>query len=1185
MYKKFTHFLCTPPGYIHKFLLIMRLATVILMISLLQVSAATVAQNLTYAHKQTSITQIIKEIRKQTGLNVMASVDNLKNIPAIDVNFKNTPVADVLNTYLAGQPLTYEMDNKLILIKEKPASVLDKIKKALAIPVTVTGKVTDSLARPLVGATVTNKTTNATVLTGVDGGFTISAQVGDRITFSYIGFDVHSLTVTDGMAFQNVVLREGVSKLNEVVVSTGYQTIPQERATGSFEQIGHKLFDRAVGMNFTDHIKNLSSGVFFNNSPLTDETILIRGRSTIYANSAPLIVIDNFPYDGDISNINPNDIESVTILKDAAAASIWGARAGNGVIVITTKRGTTKKTTVSFNNAITIRQRPNIEGLKTISSADYIDLEKTLFAKGYYADDESNDQYDAGHPPFTPVIDLLRGVRDGTIAASVANTQIEAMKKYEAKKDIAKYLYRSSVLQQHSASISGNADKVNYYISTGWDKNIGNLNLVGNDLERVSLRTQESFKITSKFQVDAGLNFVKNNTNQGNNPGYNLNNGAGKALYPYARLVDDQGNPINLIENNNTAFVQRAMKAGLQDWTYNPINDISAVKNGSKITDVVANAGIKYNLFHGLDFEVKYQYENQQNNGAINYSSDSFYTRNLTNQFAQVTSSGAITYPIPLGAIVDNSDAALTSHQGRAQLNYQNTFSQKHQITAIAGWEIKDTRITSNSNRFYGFDKNSSTVNNYVDYNTQFVQYDNIYNYLNIPNYDAVGGTDNRYVSYYANASYIYNYKYIVSGSARHDGSNLFGVNVNQKGVPLWSTGLAWIINKESFYNSGWLPELKLRATYGLQGNVYTRASAYATATYGNSVATGLPDATLQNPPNANLRWERNATLNLGADFAFKNNIISGSIEYYQKRSKYLMAHTAVDPTSGIANVSGGTDFFGNVADMSSNGVDITINANLGKEKFKWSSTYIFSYANPKVTNYYMPTSPIGNNYVAANGINPVLGRSIYGIYSFKWAGLDPANGNPQGYLNNQISTNYGAILGQTSLNEMIYNGPAIPPMFGAWRNTFSYGNISLSVNISYKLGYYFRSPSVNYGSLFSSWTGSSDYALRWQKPGDEKLTNVPSMVYPADPNRDRLYTYSDALVLKGDHIRLEDISLSYNIDKSVLKSLPFDRIKVYGYASNLGLIWKENKKNFDPDYINYPNPGKSFALGVNLIF
>jgi len=1165
----------------------MRIVIILIIAFSLQARANVFAQQISLNVKDASVQTVLDEIKKQSGYSLISKDHLLDNTSKVTLTLKNASIQKALDECFKNQPLSYELVGKTIVLKSKDVANPDKKSRKDNVGLEIRGFVTDTAGQPIPGVVVTIKGTNRSVTTKINGSYLLmDVPQNGLLVFTLLGFQTVELPADKAIGGQlDITLHISISELKTVnIVSTGYQKVPKERATGSFEQINNGLLNRSVGLNLTDHIKNLNAGIFFNNDANSSgEPIIIRGRSTIYSGTAPLIVLDNFPYDGDITNINPNDIESVTFLKDAAAASIWGARAGNGVMVITTKRGLTKKPTVTFNNSVTIKQKPDVEGMPIISSADYIDLEKSLFASGYYTDDENNDKFSNGHPPFTPVIELLRAVRDGTLSQSDANSAINQMKQYNARKDIQKYLYRNSILQQHALSVAGNADKTNYYFSAGWDNNADNL--VGKGLNRISLRSQETFRLSPNLQIDAGLNYVQNNSLQGNNPGFALNNGSGKGLYPYARLTDDKGNAVNIIENYNNGFVQKAESAGLQDWNYNPINDITAVKNSFKITDVIANAGTKYTILRGLNLELKYQYENQISKGNVGYSATSFFSRNLINQFAQTNADGSINYPIPRGGIVDESNSELTSHQGRAQLNFNQKFSSDHEVTAIAGWEIKNIRVNNNANRLYGYDPNASTVNNFIDYNTQFVQYDNIYSFVNIPNYDAIGGTTNRYLSYYANASYIYKDRYIVSGSAREDASNLFGVKTNQKGVPLWSTGIAWVVNKESFYNATWLPELKLRATYGYQGNVYNQASAYATATYDVSSTTGLPDGTLKNPSNVNLRWEKNGTFNIGVDFSFPKNIISGTIEYYHKNSKDLMGYAPVDPTTGIAALNGATNFFGNVAAMQDNGVDFTLHSFLEKGSFRWACTFTFSYVTNKVTSYFMPSSPMGNSYTGLGAVNPVVGKPVYALYSYRWAGLDPATGNPQGYLHDKISSDYSSIIAQTPLDSMVYKGPSQPPYYGAWRNTFSYKNLSLSFNITYKFGYYFRRPSVNYGRIFSTWTGSSDYSKRWQKPGDEKTTSVPSMVYPVNSSRDQFYTFSDILVEKGDQIRLEDISLSYDITKATWKTLPFDEIRIYGYVSNLGLLWKANKSGVDPDYINFPNPGKSFALGINLVF
>jgi hypothetical protein len=343
----------------------------------------------------------------------------------------------------------------------------------------------------------------------------------------------------------------------------------------------------------------------------------------------------------------------------------------------------------------------------------------------------------------------------------------------------------------------------------------------------------------------------------------------------------------------------------------------------------------------------------------------------------------------------------------------------------------------------------------------------------------------------------------------------------------------------------------------------------------------------ITNPPNKNLTWEQVAMTNIAIDFVIKNKILYGSVAYYQKKATNLMGQAPVDPTLGLSDNSGNNFYYGNVAGMNGNGVDIELNSHILDKRFKWYSTFIFSYAASKVTQYNMPVSNVGSAYlnVGINYINPVKGKPVFAYYSYPWAGLDPSTGDPQGYVDGKISKDYSQIISSTSLQNMVYNGPAEPEYFGAIRNDFSWRNFSLSFNISYKFGYYFRRPSVNYSSLFSSWTGSSDYAKRWQNPGDEKRTNVPSLVYPANPNRDAFYQYSEALVENAGNIRLEDINLGYEINKNTLKRLPFDQIRFYMYASNLGILWMANKDNIDPYYVNIPKDGESLSLGITISF
>jgi hypothetical protein len=318
--------------------------------------------------------------------------------------------------------------------------------------------------------------------------------------------------------------------------------------------------------------------------------------------------------------------------------------------------------------------------------------------------------------------------------------------------------------------------------------------------------------------------------------------------------------------------------------------------------------------------------------------------------------------------------------------------------------------------------------------------------------------------------------------------------------------------------------------------------------------------------------------INFGVDFALKNNTIEGSLEYYTRKGIDLIGYSPLDPTTGV------NTFRGNTADMKGNGIDIILRSKNLNKQFKWYSTFLFSYAADKVTTYKVQQSAIWY-YCNPSYISPIEGKPLYAMYSFKWMGLDPNNGDPQGYYSKQISKDYSAIFNSTDLSDLIYRGPANPTYFGSLRNNFSFKQLELSFNITWKMGYYFRRNSINYNDLFNGAAGHPDFENRWQNPGDENKTSVPSMPPNTNPNRNTFYAYSDVLIEKGDHLRLQDLQVSYQLNKNETRWLPMNQFRFYVYANNMGILWKANHKGIDPDYVSgIPNP-RTIAAGLRIDF
>ncbi|SEO17908.1 TonB-dependent outer membrane receptor, SusC/RagA subfamily, signature region [bacterium A37T11] len=396
------------------------------------------AQQVTLDVSHAKLETVIRQLRQQSYYDFIYNPTLLDTVSLVTVSVKNKPLKEVLDLIFASQPLEYAINKNTVMIRAKGRTKKVKEDVTGIKRENITGVVVDSTGNPLPNVTVRVKGGNQATITDRFGKFTFNTSQNPILTFTLLGYQAYeTIAITSNLTVILQISKETISEVE--VVSTGYQQIPKERVTGSFDHIDNELFNRRVSTNILDKIENLTPGILFNHgdAAATDE-ILIRGRSTIYAKASPLIVLDNFPYDGDIRNINPNDISEVTVLKDAAAASIWGAQSGNGVIVITTKKGKSNRPTIELNTNTTLIAKPDLKNISTISSANYIELEKYLFGQRYYDTDVSNIY----KPALTPVVELLYVKEAGTIDPGEADRQIEQMKGHDVRDDYSKYLYQ-----------------------------------------------------------------------------------------------------------------------------------------------------------------------------------------------------------------------------------------------------------------------------------------------------------------------------------------------------------------------------------------------------------------------------------------------------------------------------------------------------------------------------------------------------------------------------------------------------------------------------------------------------------------------------------------------------------------------------------------------------------------------
>lgn len=1041
--------------------------------------------------------------------------------------------------------------------------------------------VEDQTNRPLSGILITPKTGGVATITDREGKFRIKTETSSiKMLFSAPGYEPQEVNARLPLNEQLlVVLKLKTSTIEEVSLTTGYQKIAKERATGAFTIVTSGELSKQISTNILERLPAVANGIMMDFNTTDVPQLMVRGSSTLQGPKNPLIIVDDFPYEGNLSNINPNIVASITILKDAAASSIWGARAANGVIVITTKKGKLDQPlSVEFTANTTMSDKTDLSYIRQMSSSDFIDVEQELFTRGFY----NSDINSTNHTVLTPVVDLLNRSQKGEISVAEAQRQIALLREIDVRDQYKKYMYTPSLNQQYALNLFGGSAKLSWSAGLGYDKNSGNLS---EKYDRMTLRLQNSWKPNDKLTFSTGVSYADVSSESGRT-GYGGVKVNGIWQIPYLQFADDEGKPLVVFSGYDQRYKESLVGSGLLDWNYYPLTDWKHTVAKGASAELILSSALQYKILKGLEIEVRYQHQRTNREERTLYDEKSYFATNYINGFAYYDTLGALKWRVPKGGILDNLNILTSVNNIRGQINYQYA-SDVHEVSAIAGGEVRATNTINNQTRDYGY--------NSIRQSVMSVDYLNPYPHFVSGNSDFISNRrsmqerNTNFVSMYANAAYTYAKKYTISGSVRQDASNLFGLKTNDQWNPFWSTGLAYKLSDESFYTLSWLPELKLRGSYGFSGNIDPAMVAVTTIIYDTapSIYTGTGTARIDQHYNPSLRWETLRMINFGLDFALSNRRVSGSIDFFTKKGSNLFGPASLDYTTGIFSM------LMNVAGMKGKGIDLELNShNIVVNDWRWDTVLNFSTYRDEVTNYYVPNT-FANNYVNTSGnsvpVSGTVGLPVYSIFAYKWAGLDPETGDPRGYLNGEISKDYTAITGsEKGIEDLQYFGSAVPTTYGSLINSFGYRGFSLDVGLIYKLGYWFRRNSIQYTQLLASRNGHSDFADRWQRPGDEELTDVPSLIYTSDSSRDQFYSGSGVLVEKGDHVRLQYINLGYELNKVSLAKVPFKFVRLYGVVSNLGILWRANSHGIDPDYSISANSLKSattYSLGFNLKF
>lgn len=1060
---------------------------------------------------------------------------------------------------------------------------------------TVTGSVFDKADnQPVIGATIAVMSAQGTVAHGtttdLDGKFKLEVPSGTQnLTCRFMGYTTTTIHLQTGKDNYTVYMENDSKQLNELVV-TGYQAIDRRKLTSAVTTI--KMSDEIIGgVNNIDQalagqIAGLSS-VTSSGSPGAPVKLRIRGTASLSGTQDPLWVLDGIPLEGtdipsmedlqDIDNIyqtsiagiNPQDIESITVLKDAAATAIYGARAANGVIVITTKKGKAGKPQINFSMKLTYNPKTDIDRLNLLNSDEKVDLELGLLQSDYTYRENKGDvsRIIAGYG-------LTDAYKAGGWNALSPEAQADINALRAVNTDWNDILFRGVFNQEYNVSLSGGSEKATYYSALGYYVEQGNVESVKNDRFNLTLKTD--YRINSKLKVGASVfaNRRKQRSYLTYNEGFTNPVYYSRIANPYMRPFDDEGNYIY-----DTNVQHRQGDDIVPD--FNIFEERANTSNENTFTSLMSifDAEFKWNEH----FKVTSQFGLQWDENMIEkYAGQDSYAMRREKEQHQYNG----TTVLPEGGsnkITENHSSQWT---WKAMAEYQNRFKDIHELELMVGTEIRHNEDKSLYSAVYGYDARTLTSKPIIFPNEEKAE--------SVPLHTETY-LENAFVSWFATGSYTLLHRYTLGGSIRFDGSDIFGVAKKYRYLPLYSVSGLWRISDEPFMkNVTVINNLGLRASYGLQGNIDKNTSPYLIGIYdqttilpGNSEDAIRPSSA----PNPDLRWEKTQSANIGMDLSLWDNIISLSVDYYYRKGTDLIGLRMLPLETGYTSTTV------NWAQMENEGVEVALTTrNIHTKDFTWFTNLNFGYNDNTVLR----------ETVAENAIRPSReGYSVGAIFAYKTAGLDD-----EGYplfltqdgrkvtateffkLNNAGASTLSA---EEQRNLYSYIGSTEPKVSGGFMNTFKYKRVTLGINCIFNFGMYVQTtPTYDPTNYDRGLNSNRDILNRWTP--DHTNTTLPKLMTENDGRTGEYLRYKeqnlfrelDIWVKKQNYFRFESIRLGYELPEKWLKPVGIKSASVSLEGRNLWVIASNYHNYLDPETMGNPYAApipKSFIFGLNVNF
>ena len=1140
----------------HKFVI----CTMLLILFLWGTSIVSIAQEVkkntvTINVKNESVEKVLKRINKETNLNFFYDPAILSKASSVTLNVKDMPLQKVLNMLSVQTGLNFQRINNTISVNWETNS-----KQPIQSPKEkITGTIKDNNGDPVIRASIQVKNTGIGTITDYNGQFSLNNVPENGILIiSYIGYDTEEIPVNKKKNLQ-IVMKENTKQLEEIVV-VAYGTAKKSSFTGSAEVVKQDRIEKRVVADVSKALEGTVAGVQSTSGsgqPGSGASMVIRGFGSISASNTPLYVVDGVPFDGALNTINPNDIESVTVLKDASAGALYGSRGANGVVMITTKRGERDDNQISINLkanwGISSRAIPKYE---TVNEAEYLELAFEAY-KNELIYTEGIDPLLAG----TQAIEVMKGMAKGVLGYNEEynpfNMPLQELinpitgkinptaqlKYHEDWKD--ELSNHNPLRQEYQLSVTGGNKKTQYMISMGYLDEVGLLQTT--EFERYTGRVNIDTQAKKWFKTGFNASFAQTSTNYNSASGSVISNlwytsQIMAPIYPVyehntdgSLKTDANGNKIYDYGKNRIALANSNAIALLHEDKENNTRDNLSARTYIQLS----TNDDEYGIFKGFSLMANLGLD-YFNTHEMSYSNP--YTGNAA------TTAGSLTKAV-------QRQLSYTFNQ---LLTYQRNI-RSHSLDVMIGHEYYELK-----QQFLGAQK------------TGF-PFGGLYELSAAATLSGASSQTDKYAieSFLSRVNYNFAQKYYFSASFRTDGSSRF--HKDSRWGKFWSLGTSWRISEESFMKKyDWVNNLTLKASFGSQGNDNIGSYYAYQSLYNMGLSNGsLNGAGINSLENKDLKWEKNENLNIGIEARLFNRL-SLTAEFFNKHTKDLLLNMPKATSSGF------DAYPANIGSMRNMGLDVTATVDILKNSdLKWTLIAMGSHIRNKILKLADKPEIISGSNIFKEG------ETVNSFYLPISAGVDPLTGNQLYWVdhdkNSNIVSKYKTDDVTLTANSREIVGNRIPDLYGSITNDFSYKGIDFSILTTYSIGG--EMLDGVYGSMmnvgYKGYVWHKNALRRWQQPGD--ITDIPKIMW------DQQLRVTDKDLINASYFAIKNITLGYTFPKDWLTKIKMDNIRVYATANNLALF--SHLKGMDPQYnftgtVGYTyTPSRTYSIGIDIKF